>query len=70
MNNTIKKIDNRKTEYFIIKKKIGHEYHQILRVKNNFFNRFILSIIKFDRDASLYIVPEFDGIEGYYYKIG
>lgn len=70
MNNLIKQIDNDKTEYFIIKKKIGHLYHQILRVKNNFFNKFVLSIIKFDKEENLYIVPEFDGIEGYYYKLG
>lgn len=70
MNNAIKKIDNKKTENFIVKKKIGHTYHEILRLKNNFFNRFVLSIIKFDKDASLYIVSEFDGVEGYYYKLG
>lgn len=70
MNNVIKKIDNRKTEYFIIKKKIGHDYHEILRVKNNFFNRFVLSILKFDKYADLYIVPELYGVEGYYYKLG
>lgn len=70
MNNPIKKIDNRKTEYFIIKKKIGHAYYEILRVKNNLFNRFVLSIIKFDKDTSLYIVPEMDDVEGYYYKLG
>lgn len=70
MNNAIKKIDNKKTEYLIIKKKIGHAYHEILRVKNNFFNRFVLSILKFDKYADLYIVPEFDGVEGYYYKLG
>lgn len=70
MNNLIKQINNDKTEYFIIKKKIGHIYHQILRMKNNIFNRFILSTIKFDKEENLYIVPEFDGIEGFYYKLG
>lgn len=70
MNNTIKKIDNRKTEYFIIKQKIGHDYHEILRVKNNFFNRFVLSILEFDKYADLYIVPKLYGVEGYYYKLG
>lgn len=70
MNNIIKQIDNKKTKYFIIKKKIGYVYHQVFRVKNNFFNRFVLSIVKFDKGSGLYIVPEFDGIEGYYYKLG
>lgn len=70
MNNTIKQIDNKRTRYFIIKKKIGYAYHQVLRVKNNFFNRFVLSIIKFDEDLGLYIVPEFNGVEGRYYKLG
>lgn len=70
MNNLIKQIDNDKTEYFIIKKKIGHVYHEILRVKNNLFNRFVLSIMKFGKEENLYIVPEFDCIEGGYYKLG
>ncbi len=69
MNKTLKHIDIKTTEYFIIKEKIGYEYHNLLKYKNNIFNRMFLTFKHFDSSKELYIVPEFNGVEGAYYKL-
>ena len=48
--------------------KEGYKYYNILRCKNNIFNRMLLLFKRFDSFNELYIIPEFDGIEGFYYK--
>lgn len=69
MNQIIKRIGNETTDYFIIKEKVRHKYHDIMKYKNNIFNRILLSFKKYDNTRELYIVPEFKGIEGCYYRI-
>ena len=69
MNKIIKHIGIKTTEYLIIKEKVGYEYHNLLIYKNNIFNRIFLKFKNFDSTKELYIVPEFNGIEGAYYKI-
>jgi len=69
MNKILEYIDIKTTEYFIIKEKIGHTYHNLLKYKNNIFNRVFLTFKNFDSSKELYIVPEFNGVEGVYYKI-
>ena len=68
MNRTIKIFDSKTADYFIVKKKEGYKYYNILRCKNNIFNRMLLLFKRFDSFNELYIIPEFDGIEGFYYK--
>lgn len=69
MNQIIKRIDNKTVDYFIIKEKVGHKYHDIMKYKNNIFNRLFLYFKKFYSNRELYIVPEFKGVEGCYYRI-
>lgn len=63
------KINNKTTDYFIIKQKIGHKYYTLKRYKNNFLNRTLMLIKKRDKNKELYLVPEFNGVEGCYYCI-
>ncbi len=63
------KINNKTTDYFIIKQKIGHKYHTLKRYKNNFLNRTLLLIKRYDKNRELYLVPEFNSVEGCYYRI-
>lgn len=63
------KINNKTTDYFIIKQKIGHKYYTLKRYKNNFLNRTLMLIKKRDKNKELYLVPEFNGFEGCYYCI-
>ena len=69
MKHIINCINNQTTDYFIIKEKVGHSYRNISRYKNNIFNRLFLIFKKFNNSKKLYIVPEFKGVEGMYYKI-
>lgn len=69
MNKIPKYIDIKNTEYFIIKEKVGYVYHNILKYKNNLFNRIYLTFKIFDDSKELYIVPEYNGVEGAYYKL-
>ncbi len=69
MNKIIKHIDIRNTEYFVIKEKIGHIYYNLFKYKNNIFNRIFLTFKNFNPSKDLYIVPEYSGIEGFYYKL-
>ncbi len=67
--NILWQIDNTTTDYITIKQKVGHKYYDLVRYKNNAFNRFFLSIKRFNKDKELYIVPGFNGFEGCYYRI-
>lgn len=69
MYNMLHKINNKTTDYFIIKQKTGHRYYNLKRYKNNIFNRTLLIIKKFNKNRELYLVPEFNGFEGCYYRI-
>lgn len=65
----LQKINNKTTDYFIIKQKIEHKYYTLKRYKNNFLNRTLLLTKRYDKNRELYIVPEFNGVEGCYYRI-
>lgn len=67
--NILWQIDNTTTDYITIKQKVGHKYYDLVRYKNNVFNRVFLSLKGFDKNRNLFLVPEFNGIEGYYYII-
>lgn len=69
MCNILKLINNKTTDYFITKQKIEHKYYNLKRYKNNIFNRILLSFKRFDKNKELYLVPEFNGVEGCYYRI-
>lgn len=69
MYNILKRISNKTIDHFIIKQKIGHRYYNLKRYKNNILNRILLSFKRFDKNKELYLVPEFNGIEGCYYRI-
>ncbi len=68
-NDILKRINNKTTDYFIIKQKVDHKFYDIVKYKNNLFNRILLSIKRFGNAKNLYIVPEFNGVEGYYYRL-
>ncbi len=65
----ILKCIDKKTNYFIIKQKNGNLFYDIMKYKNNLFNRIFLSFKKFDKTKNLYFVPEFNGVEGRYYRL-
>ena len=65
----LKQINNKTTDYFLIKEKNGNEYYTVAKYKNNIFNRIFLACKKFDADKGLCLVPEFEGVEGNYYHI-
>lgn len=69
MYSILQHINNKATDYFIIKQKIGHKYYNLKRYKNNVFNRTLLLIKRFNKNRELYLVPEFNDFEGYYYRI-
>lgn len=69
MYNILKRISNKTIDHFIIMQKIGHRYYNLMRYKNNIFNRILLSFKRFDKNKELYLVPEFNGVEECYYRI-
>lgn len=69
MNPFFKHIKNKSIDYFLIKEKIGYTYHNIARYKNNVFIRIFLANKKCSMNRKLYIVPEFKGAEGCYYRL-
>ena len=69
LNTILRNINAETTDYFIIKEKIGFVYHDIAKYKNNILNRILLSCMKTRSGKELYLVPEFNNTEGYYYKL-
>lgn len=69
MNQFIKHFKNKSIDYFVIKEKIGYKYHNIARYKNNVLNKIFLANRKCSKNRELYIVPEFKGVEGCYYRL-
>ncbi len=69
MNPFFKHIKNKSIDYFLIKEKNGYTYHNIARYKNNVLIRIFLANKKYSKNRELYIVPEFNGVEGRYYHL-
>lgn len=65
----IRQPDNKNTSYLIVKKKNGNTYCDIMKYKNNIFTRLFLSNKNCKGFGELYVVPEFKGVEGLYYKL-